>query len=590
MARVPYNPVPQVTPGPSGTPKLGIDAPGEAFGTGVGRAMQDLGRQMERSGDELFTRAIALQTINEDTKALEADTNFMIAAGELHATYRAKLGRDAVDGHPEFMADLKALREKVGSSLTSPHARRAYDRSTMSTLGRTIFSSAGHAATQQKQYVIDQATANVEQTRIDIQSNPGDQVRFDEGVIKIVQDVKAQGKAKGWSPERIQVEAEQQVSAAQLAQIDGISRDEPFKAKEILDNAIERGYLRGPDVTKGTNIVRQQLASTGSKIIADEIGNDPQTAELPLEEKARIARDKAAKIDPKNPLLPLYAEQQVRARDLLTRAYKRDRAFDDKQTVVGAVINGIDGKLPTTVEDLLQDPKAREAWFRMEPTEQKSIMSALDKNARADVPYTPERQALFNRIRGRAQSDVNEFLAINAADLDLPRDKKEWIFGAQAKLKEKASQDPRVQSAMTNLRAAGVLKALGIDKRSENIDGYDQFQGTLQDAIETFQKANNRAPKYDEVLQIGNHIARDAASQAPKPKNFWEAITTPWGFGGKTPFYTQEPSTQDKERIRGLLEDRGQEATDALVQRMYLRELLNKDFNKPQPPRIPQSK
>ena len=69
MAQVPYSPVPAIAPTEAATPKPSVNAPAAAFGAAAGEAMSGLGRTLERTGDELFGRAIAIQNLNNETEA-----------------------------------------------------------------------------------------------------------------------------------------------------------------------------------------------------------------------------------------------------------------------------------------------------------------------------------------------------------------------------------------------------------------------------------------------------------------------------------------------------------------------------------------
>src|SRR5262245_32507513 len=97
MAQVPYKPVMDVSPGDRPTPYFHLNAVADAFGANIGQALSHLGAQMERSSDELFNRAVALQQLKNETEAREADAQYMIESGKYHAEFNSLQGKNAVN-------------------------------------------------------------------------------------------------------------------------------------------------------------------------------------------------------------------------------------------------------------------------------------------------------------------------------------------------------------------------------------------------------------------------------------------------------------------------------------------------------------
>jgi hypothetical protein len=88
-----------------GTPRVSVNTPEAAFGGVVGQSLQGLGKQIESSGTELFHRAVALQDLKNETDAKEADAQYMMKVGELHANFSALQGRQAADAYPKYMEE-----------------------------------------------------------------------------------------------------------------------------------------------------------------------------------------------------------------------------------------------------------------------------------------------------------------------------------------------------------------------------------------------------------------------------------------------------------------------------------------------------
>ncbi len=71
MAQVPYSPVPSVAPGGVPQSRFHADVSEATFGGNIGAALGNLGGQLQRSGNELFERGIAMQTLYNQSEAQE---------------------------------------------------------------------------------------------------------------------------------------------------------------------------------------------------------------------------------------------------------------------------------------------------------------------------------------------------------------------------------------------------------------------------------------------------------------------------------------------------------------------------------------
>src|SRR4029077_17653296 len=126
-----------------------------------------------------------LQNINNETEAKDADADYMMKAGQLHANFSALEGNQAGDAFAKHTQDLQDLRTSIRGRLSNPAAQRMFDTSSLSVMGRTIFNGAGHAAQQTKV-----AASNASQARVDTMSdavgtNPTDELtsqRYTRGI------------------------------------------------------------------------------------------------------------------------------------------------------------------------------------------------------------------------------------------------------------------------------------------------------------------------------------------------------------------------------------------------------------------------
>lgn len=298
MATVPYNPVPSVLPSPSqGTPSLSVNAPSEAFGGVVGQAISGLGRATEKASDEIFARGQAMQDLFNHSEAQKADADFMESVGAKKAEFDTLQGGAAVQAYPKYIADLKEMREKAASTLSNPMSQKLFDASSRSMVGRSIFAGAGHAATENKKFALGSSSAKVSAIGNQALQNPTDEEGFQTGLAQTTEEVRQQAVLMGASPEESSEMISSATSKLWTARIGGLSKSQPFAASKMLDGAAERGEIRGEELAKITNQVRQSMYTVGSRNVSQEVltgaGNRPGSGTVDI----KLAREAIGQIE-----------------------------------------------------------------------------------------------------------------------------------------------------------------------------------------------------------------------------------------------------------------------------------------------------
>lgn len=272
MPQVPYSGAPSVEPSATPIPRVQASASGEAFGSSVAQATSNLGKTIENSGDELFKRALDMQNLYNQSQALEADTRFTEAAGEIHAKLNSLQGKNAVDYFQTgYKDDLKGSLRSIRDSLPNDMARKMFDQSAKGTYGRNVFNAAGFAATQSKNYAIGTATARVQASRNEALANPADEESFAAQLQITQQNVEYAGGLKGLSAEAIANETRKATSDLWYDRISSLSKEQPFTASKMLDKAAKDNLISGEDLGKITNEVRTAMRTVGARNVSNEV-------------------------------------------------------------------------------------------------------------------------------------------------------------------------------------------------------------------------------------------------------------------------------------------------------------------------------
>lgn len=273
MPQVPYSGAPSIGPSGPATPRLSVDTPPAAFGANVAQATQGLGQALEGAGKELFVRATAMQDLYNHSQAQEADAKYMQAAGELHAQYNALSGKDAVAAYPKYIADLQEARKGIRDGLPNAMAQKLYDSQSLSTMGRTIFNGAGHAASENKKYAIGASNARVAAISDTALSQPEDDVGFKTGLATAEQEVRAQGALAGIGEDATEQAVAKTRSQLWSQRITGMAKQAPLQAGKWLDEAVKSGHLRGEDIARVTNIVQAARNTTGARMVSQTVSS-----------------------------------------------------------------------------------------------------------------------------------------------------------------------------------------------------------------------------------------------------------------------------------------------------------------------------
>lgn len=272
---VPYSPVLEVSPQFSPIPPKTLNVPLAAFGGTVAEATTHLGQVSEQSSNEIFARAISLQQLNRQAAADEAAANFTTQAGEKDANFKSTLGKNAVDSYTPFVSDIRALREQLGANITDPYARIQYDRDTRRIQSWVIMGAAGHAATENKSYILGSLAARNDTIDNTALGNPLDHDSFQSGLSSKSEINDNEASIRGWSTEEAAAALRQKRSSLYSARIQGIAKFQPNEAQRILDEATASGDISGGDVARLNYLVTNQARGVGARIIANQTLAEP---------------------------------------------------------------------------------------------------------------------------------------------------------------------------------------------------------------------------------------------------------------------------------------------------------------------------
>ena len=474
MAQIPYSPVPTVAPSEAPTPGFRLNTPEGAFGGGVAGATQGLGQSISSTGNELFGRAIAMQQLANESEAREADSNYMVAAGDLHAKYNSLQGKAAVDAYPEYTKNLKELRVKMRDGLSSQISQKMFDAQSLGTMGRSIFNGAGHAASETKKYAIGTVTAQMELDAKSVDDTPNDEALFKDKLKRVQDGARELSALQGLGPGSPQEQALMLKATSKLwaQRLVGQSRTAPFEAAKALD--ANKTMMTQDDYLRVDGVVRTQGRAVGSANIANQVYNPDKT----LKDMEDDAKAEAKRLAPDDPLLAQAATSAVQQKYNQDKHATASEKASNEQTVLMAIQRGVKND-----QELLADPTVAAAYNALPPnsTLRKKPLNYQITTYNNDRDQEEQNKNLM-RLRGLAKNDPAGFLNTDIQDLKLNQGQRNEVLVLRDKVIKQAGGDVRVQHAMMDLRGARAaeLNALKIYKRDPNVpEDYDKFTGMI---------------------------------------------------------------------------------------------------------------
>lgn len=172
MAQVPQNTGPQVMP-QGVQPGQNIPVDPEAFGTGVGRAVQGVGAAVGQMGDVLAQHAQTMMALEQNAVADDGVTKYTDLAVKQRLAFQQKAVGANANGATldSALQDMETARQSVRDGM-SPYAARLYDQQSRRITSGLKESMESHVATESQKWQKTTALNNMDSVAQIAQFNP----------------------------------------------------------------------------------------------------------------------------------------------------------------------------------------------------------------------------------------------------------------------------------------------------------------------------------------------------------------------------------------------------------------------------------
>lgn len=519
MPQVPYTGAPTVSPTERGVGGMSTNASAESFGAASarglarqGEAEAGLGRTLEKAGDEIFGRAIAMQDLANHTEADEAHNKYILESIKLRSDFMNLQGQDAKNGLEAHNKTLQDLRERIGSTLTNPMSKKLYDTASGNTFTHAVVSAGQHAGAMMKQWTLNTSKAKVDLLIKQANQDPTDERLFQSTRAEIIDAAKFEsaqlGMGEGSPQEELLIATK--ISTLSRDRILELSRKDPAAAAALLEKtkdllSSDRGYVE--------NTVRGQMRSAGSVDLANRIYEDNRDGGKTFEEMEKQVRAAAEKEKRGDPLFVQAAVSAFQNRWHIGQRAEKEELAADHQAVYSAINSGV-----ADTKALRADPKLAPVIDRLTKTDPKFVLG-IDKmlearNKKADFDTS---KANYDRLQGMALRDREVFLNQDLYAVPMQEDHRNRILKLREGMIKRDLDDPHTFRALRQIQAVygASMKELGIYRRKDNEADFDKFVGGLRSALHAWTDTHKKAPTEDEVVRIiGPSLLREVTEPA----------------------------------------------------------------------------
>ncbi|MDO5895508.1 hypothetical protein [Agrobacterium sp. Azo12] len=218
-------------------------ADADAFGAGIGRGMQALGKGMGTAATNLNeAAALRLKKLDDETRAKEAMTEFSNwNRNALHGPggFLSLTGKAAVEARPAFEKEAEKKHGDISKGLP-PGARAIYQQASRETRRDTGGRVINHALNQQKTAVIDAFDGSIESHINDAVEDRLLPDKLEMRLGKVADTVDTAGALLNWDKETIERKKAEYQSDAFTRIVTRIAETDPIAAEKYMQDHSER--------------------------------------------------------------------------------------------------------------------------------------------------------------------------------------------------------------------------------------------------------------------------------------------------------------------------------------------------------------
>jgi len=238
--------------------KQQISAPAAAFGAPQAEAMMNAGTAIKRLGDQWNTKAINIQSENNELRALKLQTDMDAEMSEFlynpQGGMLTKKGENALQAPQMTQQKISEIQARLDDSQEAPEVRKMLQKSLIQTQRRYGDLAKRHQLQEYTAYKDNTLNARFELNMEEIGLNYMDDTAFNEKMEENYELLKSRAVSEGWADDQLGLARLKAYSQARTSQITNIlNQGDPQNvmiAEAVYKESLARGQLRSEDSSR----------------------------------------------------------------------------------------------------------------------------------------------------------------------------------------------------------------------------------------------------------------------------------------------------------------------------------------------------
>jgi hypothetical protein len=527
----------------------------------VGAAFSHAGQVADKSGTELFNRAVALQEITNETATNEAVAGYDVADGKAQADFLSTKGTNASGQFAQFSKDAQERRNKFRDTLANDSQKRLFDNKTMNMMGRTIREGARHAGVEQKNAYISSLDSNVATKFREVSDHPFDDDLYNSSLPELRELIEKKHQALGHYGDEAKNEYTEVTQKLLADRLTHQSLEQPNQAWDNYQKAKEFMPEAMRDQVEHTLMDRiKDSATLGAhdKVMKDYLSGAPDESKT-IQERVDAGVKELPQVIKDHPEQLRKAEKELRQRiEGSVRDYQQQRSINvyNHRNDTYRILNA--EKPPLKLEDFLAIPEGKRIYEASNDIERAQIKELIytmaNREFRVDAVTSQKNrekyltQFLTNRDEFmKSMEDMRSVMGgMNGSD-------RRTILNLYEKVLKSPAADPDVAKGMSWLKQqfGPQMRELGVydsPRRGEATEDWDHLHNGVYEAIQDWRAKHKGAmPSQEEFNKnIAPTILKDIKGTT------WPFSYLPWATPDQ-PAYWKVPMQsewEEKERAK----------------------------------------
>jgi len=265
----PYEPYFTAQPTERPVPEPGISAVPAAFGEAVARATQTFGGEVDKAGNEVFSRALALRRLDIETKVRDRTTQLSNDLAPVMADYLSAQGANAnQDVLNQHLAKMEQMRQSARTDVAQYgiYGQKMFDDEYSSMQRSFIRESANHAAAEHRKWVDGNADATLGAAEDRVRNAPNS-TAFDDEIKNLPAAISTKAAVNGWGQQQSDRALGIATSKLVVARAEGLARIGDYKGAWKFFQDHDSQVLGEDDRDRVTKIIQDAENHRGANDI-----------------------------------------------------------------------------------------------------------------------------------------------------------------------------------------------------------------------------------------------------------------------------------------------------------------------------------